>query len=166
MCGRFTITVSNEELNEYLEDHFSIGWSDHTRLPRYNIAPAQNIAALIFGKGTYRLGPMTWGIDSRHGGNPLIINARAETVSKKPLFRPLFHGRRCLILADGFYEWKKDGKKREPYRIVRKDRSVFLMAGIYRMNERADPSARCAILTTEANAIVSPVHDRMPVILG
>ncbi len=165
MCGRFTVTVSKEELNDYLEDYFSIGMSDHIQLPRYNIAPTQDIATLIFGKGVYRVGPMTWGIDARYGKSPLIINARAETVSEKPLFKPLFQSRRCLILADGFYEWKKDGKNRLPYRIVLKDHPVFLMAGIYRMTEQPDSKARCAILTTQANHMMSSLHDRMPVIL-
>jgi putative SOS response-associated peptidase YedK len=165
VCGRFTITVSKEELNDYLEDYFSIGWSDHMKLPRYNVAPTQDIATLIFGKGAYRVGPMTWGIHTGHERRSLIINARAETVLEKSLFKPLFAHRRCLILSDGFYEWKRDEKIRQPYRIVLKNRDIFLMAGLYQMGNSTDPRARSVILTTKASAMMSSIHDRMPVIL-
>lgn len=166
VCGRFSISVSEEELRGYLEDCFSIGLKETVRLPRYNVAPTQTVYTLIFGKEHYRFGPMTWGIVPVYGKGRPVINARAETIDDKPLFKPLVRSRRCLILADGFYEWKKDGKRRMPYRMVLKNRTLFLMAGIYQMKEDFETRARCAIITTEAHEKMASIHQRMPVILS
>jgi len=168
MCGRFTLTVSEEEWIRYFH-------VQHVRLkfePRFNIAPGQHIAAIIADdNGVRRAGLLRWGLvppwsaDEKIGNN--MINARADTITEKRSFREPLLKKRCLIPADGFYEWKKIGRERQPYRIVLKSRPLFAMAGIY--ESWTSPDGRtihtCSIITTEANELMSEIHDRMPVIL-
>lgn len=168
MCGRFTITVTLEELiTHYLIDDSKIA----TLKPNYNVAPMHNVPAVIASDAGKRLGELRWGLvpfwakDDKIGSK--MINARAETVAEKPAFKRLLKSKRCIIPADGFYEWKKDGTSKQPYRILMSDGSLFSFAGLYDTWE--DPEGKklstCTIITTTPNSLMEDIHDRMPVIL-
>jgi putative SOS response-associated peptidase YedK len=168
MCGRFTLTVSEEEWTSFF-------YVQTVRLkfePRYNIAPGQDIAAIIAdGSGARRAGKLRWGLvppwaDSPKIGNRMI-NARAETIAEKRSFREPLLRRRCLIPADSFYEWRQTGRGKQPLRIMLRSRPLFAMAGIYETWTSPDGQTihTCSIITTEANEWMSAIHDRMPVIL-
>ncbi|OMF27296.1 SOS response-associated peptidase [Paenibacillus sp. FSL H8-0259] len=168
MCGRFTITVTLEELiTHYLIDDSKLA----TLKPNYNVAPMHNVPAVIASDAGKRLGELRWGLvpfwakDEKIGSK--MINARAETVADKPAFKRLLKTKRCIIPADGFYEWKKDGTSKQPYRILMSDGSLFSFAGLYDTWE--DPEGKklstCTIITTTPNSLMEDIHDRMPVIL-
>ncbi|GAA4870542.1 SOS response-associated peptidase [Paenibacillus vulneris] len=170
MCGRYTVTVTLEELML----HFLLGENVAARYaPRYNVAPGQWIPAIIGGEsqGDRRLGELRWGLvpswskDEKAGVTP--INLRAETVTEKPSFQRLLSRKRCMIPSDGFYEWKKAGKSKQPIRFTMKDGGLFGMAGLYDtwVQANGEKLHTCTILTTEPNDLVAAVHDRMPVIL-
>ena len=137
---------------------------------RYNIAPSQSLLAVLNG-GERRAAHLRWGLipswaKSASVGNRLI-NARAETVAGRPSFRTALARRRCLVLADGFYEWQRTGKTRKPMRIIMKSGEPFAFAGLW--DSWRDPEGEivrsCTIITTAANELLHPVHERMPVIL-
>ena len=141
--------------------------------PRYNIAPSQPVLAVRtspaagrreFAMPRWGLVP-AWARDATIGNR--LINARAETVSEKPAFRRAFRERRCLIPADGFYEWKKEGAGKRPFYVRRRDGAPFAFAGIWERWEGTGGEAveTCAILTTEPNELLAPLHDRMPLIV-
>jgi putative SOS response-associated peptidase YedK len=136
--------------------------------PRYNIAPTQSVESIIRHDDELRLGPMSWGFRSPAAAKgPSPINARAETVATSPLFRESFQHRRCLIVADGFYEWRTDGGRKRPYFIRLRSRRPFGLAGIW-AGHRSEAGARlatCAILTCPPNDLVAEIHNRMPVIV-
>ena len=171
MCGRFTLTTTAEDLARSFELVELPGLS-----PRYNIAPTQQVAtvrAVVQEEGGGReLRLLRWGLvpswakDLKIGSR--MINARAETVAEKPAFRRAFRSRRCLVLADGFYEWRRVGKQRQPHFISMRDGRPFAFAGLW---ERwVDPEdgqvvESCTVLTTRPNALMEKIHDRMPVIL-
>ncbi len=169
MCGRFTLTTSGEMIAEQfnLPDPPDIP-------PRYNIAPTQEIATIWnpSEQQTRQFQWMKWGLipfwskDVTMGSK--LINARVETVTEKPAFRKAFRHQRCLILADGFYEWKTEGKTKQPYYFSLNERSPFAFAGLWDSWKSPDGNDKisCTILTTEANESVHPVHHRMPVILA
>lgn len=167
MCGRFTITTPDELIAE------AFGLGEIPELgARYNVAPSQDVAVVVRERptGPNRLRLLRWGLDARgddseaDARSPLLINARAETVASKPAFRDSFRSRRCVIPADGFYEWRRSGSRREPFHIRFKDRGVFAFAAIWREAD-GDAPAGCAILTTEPNEVMRGIHDRMPVLL-
>jgi len=146
--------------------------ADVQNQPRFNIAPTQNVLT-VTGHEDRRLGhAMRWGLvpfwakDLSIGAR--MINARSETVHEKPAFSEPFKSRRCLILADGYYEWKKEGKAKQPYFFRMRDDSVFAFAGLWASWRAPDETKvlSCTILTTEPNEIQSPIHDRMPVVLA
>ncbi|WP_276310260.1 SOS response-associated peptidase [Bacillus salacetis] len=166
MCGRFTLTVPIEELVEqFLIDEVVDEWA-----PRFNVAPSQIVLSLISSKGKRRAGPIQWGLIPFWVKNPgkwkPLINARSESLEEKASFKHLLNKRRTVILADSFYEWeRKDGKK-HPHRFMLKNKEPFAFAGLWDRQENEDSSiVSSAILTTAANDLVRPVHDRMPVIL-
>ncbi len=168
MCGRFSLSAPSEEIGAL----FGLE-ALAARAPRYNIAPTQTVAAVRQEGGARRLVELRWGLvpgwakDDAIGAR--LINARAETLSEKPSFRGAFKARRCLIPADGFYEWQKTGKGRakQPFHLRRPDGKPFAFAGLWeRWTRGAEPLESCAIITTEANGLLRPIHDRMPVILG
>jgi putative SOS response-associated peptidase YedK len=138
--------------------------------PRYNIAPGQDVLCVIR-DGENRIEHLRWGLIPFWAKDPAIgnrlINARAETVAEKPSFRSAFAKRRCLVVADGFYEWRPEGKRKVPVYVFLKSKKPFGFAGLY--ENWKDPGGReirtCTIITTEANDLVRPIHDRMPVIL-
>lgn len=140
--------------------------------PRYNIAPTMEILAVLETEDSRIGSMMRWGIIPHWatGGKrfPVMNNARAETIAEKLTFRESFRQRRCLILASGFYKWKKEGKSKQPYFISSRDGAPFSFAGIWGTwtagaGESIDS---CAIVTTECNALMQPIHDRMPIILA
>lgn len=140
--------------------------------PRYNICPGDAVVTLAARRdGERRLGTLRWGLVPSFATDPTAgprsINARAETVAARPAFRDAFRRRRCLVLADGFYEWRRDGTTRTPYFVFLRSRQPFAFAGIWeRWRSPGGVSlATCAIITCPPNALVAPIHDRMPVIL-
>jgi putative SOS response-associated peptidase YedK len=167
MCGRFTLTADISALQE------SFPWLGIPSglEPRYNIAPSQPVA-VVPNDGKNRLDFFTWGLIPSWAKDPSIgnrmINARAETLAEKPSFRNAFRRRRCLVLADGFYEWRKDdGKSKTPMYIRLEDGSPFAFAGLWEIWNAPDGSQvlSCAIITTEPNPLMAKIHNRMPVIL-
>jgi len=135
--------------------------------PRYNIPPTTEVPVIRQTDKGRQISPMRWGLlpswtkDPKRA--PLLNNARAETVADKPSFRSAFKSRRCIIPADGFYEWKKNGKLKLPFYFRRADGRPIAFAGLW---ERWNDLESCTIITTEANELMSSIHDRMPVILG
>jgi putative SOS response-associated peptidase YedK len=166
MCGRFTLkTPANQLL-------LAFGLSSGPPLvPRYNVAPTQEIPIIRAGEGGRELSMMHWGLIPGWSKQPdaggRLINARAETVAEKPAFRTSFQRRRCLVPADGYYEWVAAGKKKQPYWIHRADEQPFAFAGLWDQwrPEAGEPLVSCTIVTTDANAATREIHDRMPVIL-
>ncbi len=168
MCGRFTLTVNPAELQDTFTDYiFPTRYA-----PRFNIAPSQPILAIPNDeKNTADF--FIWGLIPMWAKDPSIgnrlINARGETIAEKPSFRGSFKHKRCLVLADGFYEWKTNaGKKtKTPYFIHMKDRKPFAFAGLWDSWEGSDGSSvkTCTIITTEPNELMESLHNRMPVIL-
>ncbi|MFQ6017387.1 MAG: SOS response-associated peptidase, partial [Kiloniellaceae bacterium] len=183
MCGRYSLTTPVEALRALF------GFPERPNLaPRANIAPTQDVAALRLGAAGdggetgggaepgRRFVWLRWGLIPAWAkdlaiGNRLI-NARAEGVAEKPAFRAAFRKRRCLILADGFYEWRKEAGRRQPYRITLPEGGPFAFAGLWERwtappggPAAAERIESCTIITTEANALLRPLHNRMPVIL-
>ena len=166
MCGRFSRTSSGD----VLADEFGVAQFVGVDLsPRYNIAPSQTVEAIIRDGTATRLGPMRWGFTASSAQErlPAPINARAETVATTPRFRDAFRRRRCLIVADGFYEWRKDGPRKTPQFIRLRSGRPFGFAGIWSFHRDAAGTrvATCAIVTCVPNALMAPIHNRMPVIL-
>jgi len=167
MCGRYLIKSPSAKLKVKFR-------LDDVPLfePRYNVAPTQAVPAVRDEDGTRHLAMLRWGLipswakDAKIGYR--LINARSDTVATKPSFRSAFKKRRCLIAADGFYEWKKLDKGKQPYFIHLKDEEPFAFAGIWEMwhnpEDRKEVDS-CTIITTDANALMKTIHDRMPVIL-
>ena len=168
MCGRFTLRTRLDELLQLYSIETQLEWE-----PRFNIAPSQSIAVVRNNPNSdeRELTMLRWGLipswakDIRIGHR--LINARAETLASKPSFRMAFKSRRCLVLADGFYEWKQAGKNKQPYFIHMADNRPFVFAGLWERWAKSQPAIEsCTIITTTSNAIVASIHDRMPVILS
>ena len=164
MCGRFFLLASPREVADLF------GLADVPDIaPRYNIAPTQPVAVVRLANADRELVRLRWGLIPpwSRDGKAAQINARSETAADKPTFRTAFRKRRCLIPASGFFEWMQTGaKKKQPFCIRLADDKPFAFAGLWERWEGPDgPVDSCAILTTEANELVRPVHDRMPVIL-
>ena len=164
MCGRVVVSVTYDEMASYIEESYNEAqFHVDYRLPRYNVSPSDTLVSLIYDGVKFRAGLLKWGYQSNNQMVPLI-NARAETIQAKPIFKSSFYHRRCLILVNGFYEWKKTPEGKTPYRFFLKDQSIFALAGIYIGS--SDTNYTCAIITTNANNTMKPIHDRMPVILS
>ncbi len=168
MCGRFTLTLDPGDL----QDELNFDISSVVLTPRYNIAPSQPVAAVCDG-GTRKVELFQWGLVPSWAKDPSIgykmINARSETISEKPSFRVPFSRRRCLIPADGFYEWQKQEKgPSKPYRFQLLEKKPFAFAGLWELwrSPEGDELKSCTLITTEANSLVAAVHPRMPVILS
>ena len=167
MCGRYTITATPEVLRALL------GYAEQPNFPpRYNIAPTQPIpiVRLIDGKRHFAL--VRWGLLPSWVKDPkkftLLINARGESAAEKPAFRAAMKRRRCLIPADGFYEWQAGGARKQPYFIHKKSGAPFAFAGLWETwtGPNGEELETAAIVTTTANKTLAPIHDRMPVILA
>ena len=167
MCGRFTLTSNLDELQGRFG--FLTEYTDHE--PRYNIAPTQQVLT-VTNDGQKRGEMMRWGLvplwakDLKIGAR--MINAVGETVSTKPAFRAAFKKRRCLVLANGFFEWQKDGKRKIPTYIYQRNGEAMAFAGLWETWKSPDGPViqSCTIITTEANSFIQPVHNRMPVVLS
>ena len=169
MCGRF---VGFRRLEE-LQTHFPIEASDVQWTQNFNVAPTQEVLAILRERGINRLVRLHWGLvpfwakDSTIGSK--LINARSETVAAKPSFRNAFRKRRCLIPADGFYEWKGKGGNKQPIFLTLPNREPFAFAGLWEAwddhGRLAEPYRSCTILTRAASESMKPIHHRMPVIL-
>jgi putative SOS response-associated peptidase YedK len=168
MCGRFSLTNPAAELAQRFLLNPAV--LESLCRPRYNVAPSQDVLAVLADEGGARRAAMLrWGLVAPWAAEPAPgpINARAETVAERPLFRRAVRKQRCLVLADGFYEWPKDGAApRLPVRFVLRGGAPFAFAGLWERWEGAGgPVLSCCILTTRPNALVSRFHDRMPVML-
>ena len=172
MCGRYVAATPPEQL----ADLFGVTDVRAADLgPRWNVAPTLDVYAVATGSdGERRLGTFVWGLvpwfSKTPTGGAKMINARAETVAEKPAFRRSLERRRCLIPADGFYEWLRTGKERLPHLFTAADGSVLAFAGLWEVwrpkdDPDAEPLRTCTIITTSANATMQPIHDRMPVVL-
>ncbi len=169
MCGRFTLRTPVAQIAEFFQlirDQFD--WPE----PRFNIAPTQSVLAIRRSDAGREPTRLRWGLipswakDMKIGAS--LINARGETVAEKPAFRTAFRRRRCLIPADGFYEWKRDGSQKTPYLMTLQDESLFAFAGLW--DRWKSPSGgtieSCSVITTTPNELMATLHDRMPVILS
>ena len=166
MCGRYSLIGDIGELAGRFE--FDGDWVKFES--RFNVAPTQEVLTVVGGE-TRRAGLMWWGLIPHWARDPKIgarmINARAETVAEKPAFRDALRRRRCLVLADGFYEWERVGNAKRPMRIVMRSGEPFAFAGLWSVWRDPDGNRilSCTIITTAANDLLSLIHDRMPVIL-
>ncbi len=166
MCGRYTLKTPIDVVAE----HFGISGYPSSLTPSYNVAPTQEVAAVVEEDEKREIGMLRWGLIPSWAKDPAIgnkmINARAETVSEKPSFRSAFKKRRCLIVADGFYEWQKTDGGKQPYHVRMRDGSPFAFAGLWETWARDGVEIRsCSIITTDANDLMGEIHHRMPVIL-
>lgn len=168
MCGRFTLTTSPEQLRAAF---YGLTVPDQIQ-PRYNIAPTQPVA-VVANDGNFKLDYFIWGLIPSWAKDPSIgnrmINARAETLAEKPSYRAAFQRRRCLVLADGFYEWRQepDSRSKTPIFIRLDSGKPFAFAGLWENWNAPDGSniLSCTIITTEPNSLMQTIHNRMPVIL-
>lgn len=171
MCGRYTRKEQLESLLELLKAVIRCDLP-----PRYNIAPSQMVPCVRHApeNGHRECVLLKWGLIPSWAKDPSIgnrmINARADTVAQKPSFRKAFKHRRCLVIADGFYEWKREGKAKQPYYIRFKDSRPFGFAGLWeswsdKTQEEGSTIDSCTIITTDADELMESIHPRMPVIL-
>jgi putative SOS response-associated peptidase YedK len=167
MCGRFVLVTDLTKITE----NFAIGKMASDFQPNWNISPRQYIPAVVQRDGQNILESFLWGLIPSWSKDPLIgnkmFNARSETVDKKPSFRDAFKKRRCLIPADGFYEWQKLGKMKKPFRFSLKSEKPFGLAGLYEtwISPEKKQINTCTIITTEPNELIQSIHNRMPVIV-
>ena len=160
MCSRYSLHTKQQTIEQY----FNIQFKQTEFQPKFNIAPFQKVLCLRR-NATPTPEYLSWGI-KKDGWDEVVVNARSETVSSKPLFRNAFQTKRCLIIADGFYEWQHLGKSKKPFYIKLKSSIPFAFAGIssaWHSETNADDS--CVILTVPSNASIHAIHQRMPVIL-
>ncbi|MCS7045044.1 MAG: SOS response-associated peptidase [Gemmataceae bacterium] len=166
VCGRFTLRSRPELVAEEFDRPVLPPF-----VPRWNIAPTQQVLALRSVGGQVEGVHLRWGLIPPWAKDlktlPLLINAQSETAATKPSFRAAFRRRRCLVLADGYYEWTKVGQRKQPYYHRLRDDRPFAFAGLWeRWEQDGPPIESCAILTTAANELAAQYHDRMPVILS
>ena len=170
MCGRFTLSAPPEVISMC----FDIETDSFNYLPAFNIAPTQNVLTIRNRDNSKHAQTMRWGLipfwakEAKIGNK--MINARSETVIENKVFKTPFQKRRCLILADSFYEWVRVSKSKQPIRILLDSEKPFAFAGIWESwkdpnDPNADAVESCSIITTHANTLIQPIHDRMPVIL-
>ena len=166
MCGRYSIVMTPAMMRGFLN------YAEMPNFPsRYNVAPTQPIPLVRMWEGQRQFVLMRWGLLPSWVKDPktftLLINARADTVNEKPAFRNAMKRRRCLIPADGFYEWKRDGGAKRPYLIRMKGGAPFAFAGLWEtwVGPNGEELDTAAMITTDANAVLAPIHHRMPVIL-
>ncbi|HEX7737880.1 MAG TPA: SOS response-associated peptidase [Ktedonobacteraceae bacterium] len=165
MCGRYTLITDISRIAE----SFGVAPALQAQ-PRYNIAPTQDIVAIL-NNGSPHMSLLRWGLIPAWAKDETIgsrmINARAETLVEKPSFRNLLRGRRCLVVADGFYEWRSEGKNKTPMYITLQDDQPFAFAGLWDLWKSTDGRQvqSCTIVTTEPNELMASIHNRMPAIL-
>jgi len=166
VCGRYALTAEATELVEA----FDVPFPDFEVRPRYNIAPSQHAPVVAEDRSGRRMGLLTWGLVPGWRDDPgkPLINARSESVLERPSFRDAFERRRCLVPADGFYEWQAEGKAKRPFWIHPEGGGLISFAGIWERWSRPgmEPRHTFAILTMPASTEVAPIHERMPVVIG
>ncbi|MGY6550076.1 MAG: SOS response-associated peptidase [Roseinatronobacter sp.] len=168
MCGRFAITLPNDAMARAFAARPA---NDLPPAPRFNVCPTQPVASVISRDGMRDITPMRWGFLPRwyrhETDGPLLINARAETIARRPAFAQAARERRCLIPASGFFEWTKDSQgNRLPWYIAPREGGMLAFAGVWQVWEHAGArQVTCAIVTCAANAAIARIHHRMPVIL-
>ena len=165
MCGRFSQTKTKQEVKK----RFNLKKVPETIKPLFNIAPSQDIE-VIFNESPEELSFARWGLlpswSKEEKTQYSMINARAETITEKPTYKRLIRSKRCLVIADSFFEWKKASIQKIPYRIMMKDEGLFAFAGIWDQWEKEGVVIKsCSIITTAPNKLVADIHDRMPVII-
>jgi putative SOS response-associated peptidase YedK len=167
MCGRYTLRAKPAAVAEEFDLPEVPSFT-----PRFNVAPTQSVAVVRFDpeEDARRLDALRWGLVPFWADDPGIgnrmINARADTVATKPAFRHAFKSKRCLIVADGFYEWQKRDGGKQPYFIHMRDDCPFAFAGLWDLWTKGDePLSTCTIITTNANDLMTTIHERMPVII-
>jgi putative SOS response-associated peptidase YedK len=170
MCGRFTLTATFEQLIDRFDIESFLLDEDYS--PNYNVAPSQSVIAVLNNGSINKMGYLKWGLIPSWAKDPKVgykmINARAETLAEKPSFRNAYRSKRCLIVADSFYEWKRqDHDQKTPMRIKLKSDDLFAMAGLWEKWTSPDGQSifSCTVVTTTANELVHDIHERMPVIL-
>lgn len=167
MCGRYMITTGAEAMAALFEAELGFGANVIGAAPRPNVSPTEAIPVVVSDGGRRRLVAMRWGLVppwyKTATGGPLLINARAEGVATKPAFARAVRERRCLIPADGFYEWRGEKKAAEPFVIRPREGGTIAFAGVWE-SWRGQPTA--AIVTCAANGALAPIHERMPVVLA
>ncbi len=173
MCGRLTITISGEKMKVYLYERYDIDQAIiDLELPHYNVAPGTGVVAILNDGHHNRGGTLKWGFVPSWASDEKIgysmINARAETVDIKRTFKDSLINKRCIILADSYYEWQKNDTSKKPIRIQFKDQRIFALAGLWSSYVKKDGTKlyTCTILTTEPNDLLKSIHNRMPVILN
>ena len=168
MCGRFVLETPLKATAEIFNAKMA---KSLVMVPNFNICPSEKISVLVSNSGKRKLGQMRWGFVPHWyksvGDGPLLFNARAETLAEKPAFRDACRKRRCLIPADGFYEWKKKvGLKSKPFYVRRSDRQQMIFAGIWQFSDdREDRIPTCTIITVPASEQISGIHNRMPLLI-
>lgn len=171
MCGRYSLTRRETEIVERFGVEHLLADDDESLKPRFNIAPSQMVPVILDDEGKRRLAVFKWGLipfwTKDLSKTKPVINARSETIAEKPTFKHAFSKRRCLIPADGFFEWKKQNKDKVPMFIHIPEQELFAFAGLW--DEWRSPEGEvlrtCTIITTAANETMAPVHDRMPIIV-
>lgn len=168
MCGRYAITTPLDAMQRL----FAFQGQLINMPARYNVAPTQNIPIVRLENGARKFAMVRWGLvppwaNEMPKEKPLI-NARSETIAEKPSFRAAYQSKRCLVIADGFYEWQRSGAKPLPYYISRANGEMFAMAGIWEswISPNGEPIESAAIVTISANEMMSEIHHRMPVVIG
>ena len=168
MCGRFTLTTPANALAE----HFGAVLDDLSLRPQYNIAPTHDVVVVRIENGERRLRTLRWGLVPYWAKDPAVgsrmINARCETAAEKPGFRDALRRRRAIVPASGFYEWKKEGRRKQPFYFHARDNAPLAIAALWESWKSHDGHRleTCCLLTTGANSLLADVHDRMPVLLS
>ena len=168
MCGRFTVTADGQAIVA----EFGLPDAPFDHRPRFNVAPMQDVLAIVHDGEKPRAGWLRWGLVPSWADDPAVgsrmINARSETIDEKSAFQEAFERRRCIIVADGFYEWRRLGSTKVPMRIQLKGGGLFGFAGLWERWTRrgSEPLMTCTILTTTPSPSIASIHDRMPVILS
>jgi len=172
MCGRFIVSYTYDELLNFISNTFDIFDLDPSiDVPNYNVAPGTNVLSIISDGENYRAGTFKWGFIPFFAKDTTstykMINSRIEGIESRAAFKDSFINKRCLILADGYYEWQKAGKVKQPFLIQREDKDLFFFPGIWSKykSENNEIIYSTSIITKEANEVVSDIHPRMPIIL-
>src|SRR5665648_308155 len=166
MCGRYLLSYDLESLIKILENRWNIKVSNiDSYEPNYNISPGREVLALFRDNNKdLKLSHFNWGFKQKWNKdvNNILINARGESIFSKPTFKESFNSKRCLILSNGFYEWKKNSSK-TPFLFTLKDSELFSFAGLWNDDNLSDSNNKsCVIITTESNNLISSIHNRMP----
>lgn len=174
MCARVTLTLSASMIKKVLIDNYNVKqFTIDDYLPRYNISPGEKVLSIITDGTINKTGYLDWKFSPPWSTNDndgyKFINARSETIFEKPTFKKSFMQKRCLIIVDSFFEWKKEGKEKIPFRFYRENNEIFTLAGIWTVNTNKSPEGKktygLSVITTEANNLMKPIHSRMPVII-